>query len=176
MAARTLPVTATKNTADLITGSLWNAGPKALGDFMLTVPIFRGRQGTTQNIANGTWTALSLDVTDVDSDSGHSNVTNNSRYTCQVPGWYWVEGYFALGIYAQARFTAGIRKNGVSVPGSAQSTIKLGDLQSISASTVVQMAVNDYVEVWGWQSVGSTITTFDGSDLCPCLNVFWLHS
>lgn len=173
--ARTVPLTATKSAGQLITGALWNAGPKAVGDFMLAPPIFRGRQGTAQNITTGTYTALNLDVTDVDSDSGHSNVTNNTRYTCQVAGWYFVEGYFALANSGGASIMAAlIAKNGTYVSSSEQWVNRQTDLQALAGSCIVQLSTSDYIEVWGYQASGSTIATFIGSDLQCCMNVFFV--
>lgn len=176
MAARSIPLTATKSSGQLITGALWNAGPYYLGSFLLNVPIFRAQQANFQNVTTSVWTSMALDSTDVDTDGGHSNVTNNSRYTCQVPGWYWVEGYFSVGIFAQSRFAAAIYKNGSPIAGSMQTTVKINDLQSIAASAIVQLAAGDYVETLGWHNVGSTITTFAGADLRPCMNAFWIHA
>lgn len=175
--ARTVPVTATKAATQLITGALWNAGPKALGDFMLAPPVFRGRQSSaTQSMTTATWFAMNLNAEDIDSDNGHSTVTNNSRYVCQVPGWYWVEGYVAVNSGGSGRFGASIAKNGTQIVGSMQTALVVADLQSLSAGCFVQLAVGDYVETWGWQGSGGTISTFDGGDLCPCMNVFWVHS
>lgn len=177
MANRVVPRTAQKATNDLITGALWNAGPKALGDFMLNPPIFRGRQGSAQALTSGTWAPLNLNTTDVDSDSGHSNVTNNSRYTCQVAGWYYVEGYFATGSGGTAaRFECSIAKNGTVVGASAQFLVRQNDLQALMSGTLVQLAVSDYVEVWGRHNSGAGVGTFVGSDLCCSMNLFWVHS
>lgn len=173
--ARSIPLTATKAAGQLITGALWNAGPKALGDFLLNPPIFRGRQGTSQNITTGTYTALSLDVTDVDSDTGHSNVTNNTRYTCQVPGWYFVEGYVSLGATgASSNIAALVAKNGSFLAATEQWVNRQTDLQSTLASGTVQLAAGDYVEIWGFQNSGSTVATFVGGDLDCSMNVFWI--
>lgn len=177
MANRVVPRTAQKATNDLITGALWNAGPKALGDFLLGPPIFRGRQAAAQSLTSGTWSALALDTTDVDSDSGHSNVTNNSRYTCQVAGWYYVEGYFATGSGGTAaRFDCSIAKNGTIVGASAQFLLRQNDLQALMSGTLVQLAVGDYVEVWGRHNSGAGVGTFAGSDLDCSMNLFWVHS
>lgn len=177
MANRVVPRTAQKATNDLITGALWNAGPKALGDFLLAPPIFRGRQATGQLLTSGTWLPLALDATDVDSDSGHSNTVNNTRYTCQVAGWYYVEGYFATGSGGTAaRFECSIAKNGTIVGASAQFLLRQNDLQALMAGTLVQLAVSDYVEVWGRHNSGSGVGTFVGPDLDCSMNLFWVHS
>lgn len=177
MAARTVPATATKAATQLITGALWNAGPYAAGNFLLAVPVFRGHQATSFNMSSGASYAMSLDVTDVDSDGGHSNTVNNSRYTCQVPGWYWIEGYFATGSGgSQARFDSFVAKNGTQVAGASQMLARFSDVQALHAAAAVQLAAGDYVEIWGRQFSGSTLSTFDGIDLCPTMNAFWIHS
>jgi len=177
MAARTVPRSAQKSSGQLITGALWNAGEWALGNFLLNVPMFRGRQSAAQTTADNVWLAMSLDVTDVDTDSGHSNSVNNSRYTCQVPGWYYVEGYFALASGGNlSQFECAIAKNGSIVVGSPQFLLHQVDLQSLMAGSLVQLAVGDYVETWGRQHTGGNLNTFAGTDLCPCMNLFWVHS
>ena len=177
MGSRTVPQTATKSATQLITGALWNAGPKALGDFVLGPPMFRGHQAATQTLASGAWTAMSLGATDVDTDTGHSNSVNNSRYTTQVQGWYWVEGYVAFQSGQPAsRFESAIAKNGVIVPGSSQFLLRQNDLQALSAGCVVQLNVTDYVEVWGRQNSGGNLLTQAGTDLLPSMNAFWIHS
>ncbi len=173
---RTVPVSATKADTQLITGALWNAGPKATGDFLLAPPLFRGTQTANQTISSATWTALNFDFTYGDSDLGHSNSVNNSRYTAQVPGWYWCEGYLATTGGSQCRFGVSIAKNGSIVIGSVQTAIKTNDLQSISGGAAVNMAVGDYVQVLGYQNSGAGVATDDGTDLCPSFNVFWIHS
>jgi hypothetical protein len=177
MANRYAPKTAQKTAGDLITGGLWNAGVLALSSFALNVPAFRGHQGSGQALTSGTWAVLALDTTDLDTDSGHSNVTNNSRYTCQVAGWYYVEGYFATGSGGTAaRFECSIAKNGTIVGGSAQFLMRQNDLQALMSGTLVQLAVGDYVEVWGRHNSGVGVGTFVGPDLDCCMNLFWVHT
>lgn len=176
--SRTFPKTASKASGQLVTGALWNAGPLALSQFMFTPPLFRGHQSANQSVPSGTWVAMNLDVSDGDSDSGHSITVNNSRYTCQVAGWYYVQGYFSTLTGSNiGRYESAIAKNGTIVPGSSEFSLALtNDLFSILAGTLVQLAVGDYVETWGRQNTGGTLTTYAGSDLDPCMNVFWIHT
>lgn len=177
MASRTIPRTAQKAATQLITGALWNAGPYAMGNFMLNVPVFRGVQNASQAVASNVWTPMFLQSETIDTDNGHSNVTNNPRYTCQVPGWYYIEGYIALNSGQPAsRVESAIAKNSTIVPGSCQFLLRQNDLQSLMTATFVQLAVNDFVEVWGRQQSAGSLNTFAGTDLCPCMNLFWVHS
>lgn len=175
MASRIVPPTAQKTAGDLITSALWNVGVVEFSNFITSVPTVRVRQGASQTLTSGSWAALGMNISDIDTDSGHSNSVNNSRYTCQVAGWYYAEGYLATTAGASSRFEASIAKNGTIVGGSATFLIKTNDLQSIVCGTLVQLAVGDYIEVWGRQNSGANVSTFDGSDLAPCMNAFWVH-
>lgn len=175
MAVRNIPQSSTKVPGDLITAAVFNTGVSYMSDFMKGPPFFRGRSGATINLTNNVWTAMPLSVTDVDSDNGHSNSVNNTRYTCQVPGWYWVEGYVALTTGGTAgRCDSAIYKNGSVMP-SSQFISRSTDLCSWLAQLVVQLAAGDYVEVFCRQETGATLGTFVGTDLCPAMNLFWLH-
>lgn len=174
--ARLVPSLVTQIPGNPVNAALWNAGPKAVGDFYTAAPIFRGRQNSAIITATATWYAQPLATIDVDSDSGHSG--SGSQYVCQVAGWYWVMGAVAwAGTGVQQRIDAAIAKNGAVVLGSQQSYIKpASDFSAISAETTVYLALGDYVEVWGRQMTGGNVNTFVGSDLCPSLNVLWVHS
>lgn len=177
---RTVPTAVLQNPGNLVTAALWNSGPKAQGDFYLSPPMFRGRQSAAQTFATGTWTAITLDVTDVDTDSGHSNVTNNSRYTAQVAGWYWCLGFasWTNSANAQADVYCGLASNGSLLLGTAQALQKqANDFTSLSSASMVYLKVGDYVEVWGRQDTGANYSAWTSNvDLTPCLNLFWMHS
>jgi hypothetical protein len=171
-------VVGTSNPGDTVNATLWNNGPKAITDFYTAPPLFRGRQTSIQTAPTATWWSVSMQASDIDTDSGHSNVTNNTRYTAQVAGWYWVEGFTAWAAAgAGARIDAVIAKNNSIVTGSRQSLMKPGsDFSGIAAAILVRLAVNDYVELWGQQTTGGNLNTVVAGDLCPCMNVFWVHS
>lgn len=175
---RTVPVSATKNAGDLITGALWNAGPAASNTFLTTVPLAVAYQTASQNITNGTWTMIALDSTLVDTDSQHSNSVNNTRFTCQVAGWYSVSGAVSFNTNATGARGAAIFKNGSAL------TITSGGLTAASnvihiapiSEVLVPLNIGDYVELAGWQSSGGTITTANGTQYDSCLYARWDHS
>lgn len=177
---RTVPSLALQNPGNVVSSTLWNNGPKAMGDFYTAPPMFRGRQSATQTFTTGTWAALTLDATDIDTESGHSNVTNNSRYTAQVGGWYWVLGFGAWTNSAngQADIYCGLRVNGTLIVGTAQVALKTAnDFSSISSSGLIYLRVGDYVEVWARQDTGANLVTWTNNvDLTPCMNLVWAHS
>ena len=176
--SRTIPVTAQKNPGDYITASLWNAGPKALGDFTLALPVFAGYQATVQSIPNGTTASLAIDTETFDSDGGHSNVTNNSRYTATVPGTYLVLGFAAYSANATGVRSVRVAKNGTSVAGT-QSTLSVPSGVIWAAPCWGIVALNgssDYCEITTSQTSGGALNTYNGSDAASAMAVFWLSS
>lgn len=176
--ARTVPVAPLQNPGAIVASALWNSGPKAMGDFYTGVPMFRGRQTSAFALGSGGWYVMPLQATDIDTDSGHSNSINSSRYTCQVAGWYWVQGYSAWtnSGAAQADMWCALAVNGTQLPGAQQVLqTQANDFHAVGASALVQLNVGDFVETWGRQDSGSTVSTWIGTDLCPCMNVLWVH-
>lgn len=174
---RTVPSLVLQNPGSTVASSLWNSGPKAMGDFYTAPPMFRGLQSSPAALGSATWYPMGLQSTTVDTDGGHSNVTNNTRYTCQVAGWYWVHGFSAwANVGSQADLFTAIAVNGTIVLGTGQALQKPGtDLGAASASGLVQLQVNDYVETWGRQDTGSVVNTWVGPDLCSCMGLVWVH-
>ncbi len=102
--------------------------------------------------AAGTLNAVPLNVEDVDTHNGHSTVTNNSRYTATVEGYYAVVGSVFWFNEANTTYRKTIiRKNGsATVPGTqALGAHDNGQLMSqIAPTSVVYFnGTTDYVEL-----------------------------
>ncbi len=132
-------------------------------------PLCRLRQSVAQSPANGTWTAISFDLEDIDDDpdgiGGHSTTTNTTRYTARYPGWYRCGG--ATGWSSNATGARGARwaVNGSTV---AASEIILPTVSGISCivparNVEVYLATNDYVELLGYQGSGGALATNVGA-------------
>lgn len=174
---RTVPVSATKNAGDLITGALWNAGPAASNTFLTTVPMAEVYQTIAQNLATGTFTAITMDSTILDTDGQHSNSTNNSRVVCQVAGWYSVSGGIGFVTNATGARGAVIYKNGSPLTQATGNIVAASNAVHVSTAGefLVQLAVGDYVELYGWQNSGGALSTA-GSGYYPYLCVRWDHA
>ncbi|MGW4042940.1 hypothetical protein [Streptomyces sp. NPDC004721] len=177
---RIVPVAATASPGNFLTGALWNSQVKALNDFITGVPIFAGYATASQSIpATNTNTALNIDTTIVDTDNGHSNTTNNSRYTATVPGTYLVSG--AVGYPAN---NVGDRRiyialNGVSIPGSGNSMDpSQAVIHGLQTSAIATMnGTTDYVEVFTAHSSSTNpLATNAGTSsiYCPAMRVVWI--
>ncbi len=178
--ARSFPVTTYSQDGGLVTSTLWNGGPKALNDFLSNRPTFRGTQGVATTVPNNTWTAIRMDQTLIDTDGGHNTIVNNTRYTCQVQGWYWVKGtigWNGAGTIAFNRSDAAIAVNGNVIAGSA-TFLDWGPNQTgaFSASCLVFLVVGDVVEVWGRQQTGHSVFFDNNSTGNMCDMNLWLVS
>jgi hypothetical protein len=173
--ARTPPTTATEAPGTYQTSALWNAQVKALGDFLLAPPVFAGYQSNAQSLTSGAFTPILLDVETLDSDGGHSTVTNSSRYTAQVAGTYLVTGSVVFTGNATGIRVAHVRVNGTVVRGSQMILPANGTVQvPIPLSCPATLAVGDYVEVAGQQNTGSALTTYTGVDATSSMACFWM--
>ncbi|MFE9844667.1 hypothetical protein [Streptomyces goshikiensis] len=174
--ARTVPAPATEVPGYYQTAALFNAQVRDLNNFALGPPVFRGYQATLQSLATGVWVSISLDTEAVDSDGGHSTVTNPSRYVCQVAGLYLVGGAVAF-----AANGTGYRGARMLLNGSSSITAAAAFLPATSAGSqgmtvlgTVQLAVGDYVEIQGSQNSGGSINTVVASDLACGMTVLWI--
>jgi hypothetical protein len=164
-----------------LTGALWNANVKAMGDFLMGasgngVPRFRGYQATAQSIANNTWTSVTIDTEEYDSDNGHSTSTNTSRYTVQVAGTYLITG--STGLVANATANRGVR---LTVSGAAihGSFVKSATADASGSSGLVTVAtavcsVGDYIECQIVQNSGVALNTNPSGDVACSLSALWI--
>jgi hypothetical protein len=167
--SRTVPVSSNQSPGNFVTGALWNAGPAASNTFLTGAPMAVIFQTTVQTLATGTQAAITFDSTSVDTDSQHSNVTNNSRFTCQVAGWYLLLGTVQFNNIAGGNRACWFAKNGTT---SNQFQGALGAsgvnvFTAISCVGMIHLNVGDYIELDGFQDQGGNVATHTlGSSLC----------
>lgn len=145
--------------------------------FLLNPPRARLTQATTATSVPGSaFTSIGMDNTVIDTYVGHSNTTNNSRYTAQVAGRYRV-----FGVNAWAANTSNVRLiretvTGTGVPGSLTSMNATSALSAVQCTeSTVFMNVGDYVEVQGFQSTSGSLNTSPGTtDTAPSMDVQWV--
>jgi hypothetical protein len=176
--SRTVPISATQVAGNLITGALWNAGPAASNTFLTTVPLAEVYQTISQTLSNGTWTAISQDSTVLDTDGQHSGSINNSRFTCQVAGWYTVAGAVAFNANSTGSRAADIYRNGspLLIASGAITAASNAIHVAVAAGLGLQLAVGDYLELYGWQNSGGNVTTAVGTQYSSFLYARWDHA
>lgn len=158
-----VPVPATWSVNLPPTAGQINAMRDAL-NFLLNPPMAVLYQGAVQSIPNNAFTALTWDQSLVDSYGGHSSVTNPSRYTAQVPGWYDLDGGFSFAANVTGVRDGAWYKNGaqITTPGAGAVTGSPGAGSSpTQAMPGLQVFLNagDYVELWVIQTSGGALNT-----------------
>ena len=177
MANLPVPVPRTFSVSETETGSYMNTIRDAL-NFLLNPPMFVGYQTSTQSVSNGTWTSMAIDTTVIDSYGGHSNVTNNSRYTAQAAGWYLPVGVAAFTTNATGGRGTRFAKNGTAIQGSASFDMAVSTNATAAPGNSLAMFLNvgDYLEVQGYQTSGGSLSTVSTSDIDSSFAVYWIHS
>jgi hypothetical protein len=174
-----VPTPRTWSVNDLVSGALLNTNIRDAINYLANPPLFLGRQTVAQSIPNATFTALAFDTNDTDSYAGHSTVTNNSRYTAQVAGWYMVTGVVTYGASTNSHRGA-IAKNGVQVNGAVAIPV-VGGATSAAADVVfptvpVFLGVGDYVQLQTYQDTGAAFSTSVIAAREPSFTVWWMHA
>lgn len=158
----TVPVEVTIAAGSTLTAATWNANVRDAINFLLSTPIFEGRQTAAQSLTSGAATAILLDTEDVDTDNGHSTSSNTSRYTAQTAGRYQVGGGVSWSNNATGRRAAIWAINGVSIAGGEANMTTAVVAQPVATparSRTVFLNVSDYVEIWGLQDSGGALNT-----------------
>lgn len=172
-----VPSPRTFTVSEVETGSYLNSLRDAL-NFLVNVPAAFLTQSAVQSLTSSAWTALTFDQSVFDSYGGHSNVTNNSRYTAQVAGWYIVFGCACVSANATGQRGGAVAKNGTRVQGASaliQTTSALSPAPA-SPPCIVFLNAGDYVEIQGYQNSGGAINTNSSADLDSSMTAVWIHA
>lgn len=148
-----------------------NAGIEDALAFLLDPPRCKVYNSGAQSIGDGSFTALTWDTEEFDTDAMHSTSSNTSRIVCKTAGTYLLSGSISW-----ASSNAGIRrgarwlKNGsssntqvmITPPGTGTAGVP-----TVHAPTVMMsLAVNDYVELAAYQDTGGSLSTVAGITGC----------
>jgi hypothetical protein len=166
-----VPVPRTFTVSETETAAYLNSIRDAL-NFLLNPPMFSGYGATAQTVGAGGWVTVAIDATTVDSYGGHSNVTNNSRYTAQVAGWYDLSGTACFNSGTGFRSSM-FAVNGTRYMGSCNDTAASPDIPNVPPpSTPVFLNVGDYAEMVVFSSAATSLIV-SLTDLRTRFNVVW---
>lgn len=139
-------------------------------------PLAVLQQTVTQSIANGAWGVLTFDTEITDTYNGHSTVTNTTRYTCQLAGWYRVTVRAAFATNATGSRGARVHKNGSYIQGGAN-LMGAGTLNAIvEVSHILYLVPGDYVEGAGGQNSGGALSTAYANEGASMMYVERVHA
>ena len=120
------------------------------------VPAFFAYLGTNQTASIGDWDKIEFDTTEFDTGSDYDKTTNH-RFVAPVAGIYQfntsVNPDYSSG--SNTRVFGRFYKNGVNHGQFAHKTLYANDRGIVSGSITLELAVNDYVEVFLYLEGGS---------------------
>lgn len=131
--------------------------------------IVKKSDGSNQSIDNNTLTAITWDAEDFDTDAFHSTSSNTSRFT--IPsgkaGKYQLVLHGNIEQDATGRRAIRLYKNGESFQRGVTFLPTSGDgigIQYFDYSAVMNLAVDDYIEIYFFQNSGSNKNWYAGSN------------
>lgn len=158
----TVPAPRTWTVGELLTASKLNTDLRDGLNFLLTPPLTILTRSVSQSFANNAIDPVTWPVEVVDRDGGHSTSSNTSRYTAATAGYYTLHAFIEWDVTSTTGFRRIMfRTNGATFTHQdSRSSPPTRPIPHLSG--IVFLAVNDYVEVTGDQSGGTTIGVFQG--------------
>lgn len=147
----------------MVTAAFMNSNIRDAGNFFLSWPVCEARQTVAQSLTSGSGLAILFDTNDIDTDGGHSTVTNTSRYTAKTQGRFQIAGGVGYASNAAGSRWAYWSFNGTAGNGTSQSI--LGNVTRVLAATMTSFfnGTTDYVELFGLQNTGGALNTDVGT-------------
>jgi hypothetical protein len=123
-------------------------------------------KSANQSIANNTTTSITFNTEQFDTDGFHSTVTNTERITIPVgkAGKYLIIGQLAYASNSTGNRYISLNKNGTIDFGRLNVAAFNGDVTWVIASTVLNLAEGDYVQINADQNSGGSLNAL-GSDI-----------
>lgn len=172
----------TFTAGEVVTPANLNNNTVSAFGFTSAPPLCKLRQTVLQTSLSS-WQSVLWDTEDVDSDNGHSTVTNTSRYTAQTAGWYTMLSTIPMQpsssstVVLQTAFKLNgstssnmLGKAAAPCTSASQYGAHIGDCRFLN--------VGDYIEVGVYVTVGTvTLNCLGaGSDSFPCFSIEYSHT
>jgi hypothetical protein len=120
------------------------------------MPAFSAYANAAQTVSSNVFTKVVLQVEDFDTNNNFDNTTNY-RFTPTVAGYYQINGYYYLKA-TSGGCTVAVYKNGSVAKIGGFSVANTYGAASTISSLILLNGSTDYVELYGYQNTGSTIT------------------
>jgi hypothetical protein len=125
-----------------------------------STPTFSGvsvYKTANQSIANTTATIVTWDAEDFDTDTYHSNVTNNSRITIPTgkTGYYQINLIIVHEALTASRYIATVRKNGTTSLLQTEAASVSSGFSGPTVAGIVNLTAADYIEIEVYHNGGA---------------------
>ena len=140
-------------------------------------PCVRVTHSANQSINNTTWTALNFDTEAFDQAGGaastmHDTVTNNTRLTCRYAGVYQIFGQASWAANATGERRLRIYLNNTTEINQNEYTNYGAGLTVImQIGALYALAVNDFIELMGYQASGGALNSLTGTPGSPSFSM-----
>lgn len=169
----TIPTITTFTAGQELTAAELN-NMKDVSDFWALTPRCSCYQGSAQTLSTATGTAINMDTEIYDivqsgDTASHDTSTNNTRLYCRTAGKYEVAGQVQFNSNATGVRVAMIRLNaagsysgGTALVQNTQGALSGGSTSAACIPTEVELAVGDYIELFGYQTSGGNLALATG--------------
>lgn len=146
----------------------WQPVAAALAGGIILKPKWVATQIASQNITSGVATKVNLPSALIDTNSNFDTV--NSRFVCSVPGYYRVDGTVrgAAGSSNVTAIAVSFYVNGVEQRRVASVACPSTAAFAASGGSILLLAANDFVELWGNVIGTGPAFNFSGSAGSQC--------
>jgi hypothetical protein len=143
---------------DFLLGSGTRARMSAQNRFRHLNSMASVKQSGDQTLSNATVTAINFGAEDVDTDTLHDNVTNNTRITVALTGKYLIGGTlnYATNGTGVRQLRLHLNGSGTPIRISAIGAIT-GDNSRPATVWLVSLTAADYIELHGYQDSGGNL-------------------
>ena len=125
------------------------------------------KSAATQSLSNDTSAAITFDAEEFDTDGFHSTSSNTSRIT--IPsgkaGKYLFVATIVFATNATGNRSIFFAKNGSLVARGQRVPPSAASETHLTTSAIVDLAISDYVEVFGYQNSGGNLNVENGQGL-----------
>lgn len=119
------------------------------------------------SINSGSSTAIAMNSERYDTNTIHDNSTNNSRLTCKTAGKYMIVGNVQWQGNNTGIRALSIRLNTSTLIAACLTGAVQNDNTTQTISTIYDLGINDYVELFAYQNCGSPLNAEVGANYSP---------
>jgi hypothetical protein len=166
--------------SEFVTKTLLDTEIRDSFNFLLAPPRCYAYKTANGSLVNATWDALSLTGELYDSHNAHDNTTNNTRIVAPEAGLYSIISHVTFTTDSAGVRGLDIRKNAnaVQTGGTDLALVIIagnGTTEARLIATVdATLNVNDYIEVFAYQSSGAALNVLGGAAALSFLSFRWV--
>lgn len=135
--------------------------PARTGNMAVDGPAFSAYLNANQSLSNATWTKITINTEDFDTNNNFDSTTNY-RFTPTVAGYYQINGSISWGA-ASGQAAVGLYKNGAFFKVGSSDTLDATANTTVFSFLVFANGTTDYFELYGNQNSGGALVAVGSS-------------